>query len=348
MDRTSLYFTGPREVDLEPTTVDPTPDEVVVETRVSAVSAGTELLIYRDEVPADVPADETLDALEGDLTYPVRYGYAAVGEVAETGGRVDDDWLGRSVFGFNPHESRFAARPESLLSVPEGVTDAEMAMYPSAETATSLVLDGRPRLDERVVVFGAGVIGLCTVGVLSAFPLERLVAVDPVESRRERAVEMGADRAVSPDEVEAAVGDTTVAGDADGADLVYELSGQPEALDDAIDAAGYDSRVVVGSWYGQKDATLELGTDFHRDRVSVESSQVSTLAPETTGRWTKDRRRDAALSRLGDLDVESLVTHRVPFREAPEAYELLDADPESALQVLLTYDDATTAHRSPR
>ncbi|MFB6173298.1 MAG: zinc-binding alcohol dehydrogenase [Halobacteriales archaeon] len=335
MERTSLYFTGPRAVERRETTVDPAPDEVVVETRVSAVSAGTELLIYRGEAPTDVPADETLDALDGDLTYPVKYGYAAVGDVVATGGAVADAWRGRTVFAFNPHESRFAATPDALVEVPDGVASETMTMAPSVETATSLVLDGRPRVGERVVVFGAGVIGLCTVGVLSSFPLDRLVAVDPISGRRERAVELGADRAVAPTEVDGVVGGWTVPA---GADLVYELTGRPSTLEDAVDAAGYDGRVVVGSWYGQKAATLDLGTDFHRDRISVESSQVSTLAPETRGRWSKARRMDAALDRLRAIEPDSLVTHRVPFADAEDAYRLLDEGTGDPLQVLLTYD----------
>jgi threonine dehydrogenase-like Zn-dependent dehydrogenase len=108
-------------------------------------------------------------------------------------------------------------------------------------------------------------------------------------------------------------------------------------LDDAIGATGYDGRVIVGSWYGEKPAMLDLGTSFHRDRISLESSQVSTLAPESRGRWTRSRRAETAVNRLRDLDVGSLVTHRFPFSEAPEAYRLLDERDDDVLQVLLTY-----------
>jgi threonine dehydrogenase-like Zn-dependent dehydrogenase len=94
---------------------------------------------------------------------------------------------------------------------------------------------------------------------------------------------------------------------------------------------------VVGSWYGTRRASLDLGGDFHRDHVSIESSQVSTLAPDSRGRWTKDRRMGTALERLRDLETGSLISHRVPFEDAPEAYRLLDEHPEDALQVLLTY-----------
>lgn len=335
MDRRSLYFTGPYDAAVRRDTFTPGEDEVVVETRVSAVSPGTELLVYRGEAPTDLAVDETIDALRGDLSFPLRYGYAAVGEVVATGPAVEGEWEGRSVFAFNPHESRFAARPEDLVPVPGDLSAEAMALLPSVETATSLVLDGRPRLGERVVVFGAGPVGLCTVAALSAFPLDRLLAVDPLGGRRERALALGADDAVAPDAVADAVEPDGT--DRDGADLVYELSGRPEALDDAVGVTGFDSRVVVGSWYGTKPATLDLGGSFHRDRVSIESSQVSTLAPDSRGRWTKDRRMEAALERLRTFDAESLITHRIPFEDAPTAYRLLEERPDDALQVLFTY-----------
>ncbi|QSG07822.1 zinc-dependent alcohol dehydrogenase [Halapricum desulfuricans] len=335
MQRRSLYFTGPQAVKVRETSTTPSADEVLVETRVSAISAGTERLIYHGQAPSDLPADETLEALQGDLSYPLRYGYAAVGEVVETGTTVEDEWLGRTVMAFNPHETHFSAEPTDLVVVPDGVEPAEAALYPTVETATTLVLDGRPRLGERVVVFGAGVIGLCTIGLLASFPLSELLVVDPIDSRRERARQLGADMAMPPDELSADRWDDDAG--SNGADLLYELSGQPAALDDARAVAGYDSRIVVGSWYGTKPTTLDLGGDFHRDRVSIESSQVSTLAPELRGRWTFDRRTDTALENLTALPVESLVTHRLPFEDAPEAYRLIDERPEDALQVLLTY-----------
>ena len=335
MDRRSLYFTGPHDAAVRRNPFSPDEEEAVVETHVSAISPGTELLIYRGEAPTDLAADETIDALPGDLSFPIRYGYAAVGEVVATGAAVDEAWIGRRVFAFNPHESRFGARPDDLVPVPEDVSTEAMALLPSVETATSLVLDGRPRLGERVVVFGAGPVGLCTVAALSAFPLDRLVAVDPLGDRRERALALGADDAVAPD----AAGDAVEPDGTgrDGADLVYELSGRPEALDDAVGVTGFDSRVVVGSWYGTKRASLDLGGAFHRDRVSIESSQVSTLAPDSRGRWTKPRRMEAALERLRALEVESLITHRIPFEDAPTAYRLLEERRDGALQVLLTY-----------
>ena len=74
-----------------------------------------------------------------------------------------------------------------------------------------------------------------------------------------------------------------------GADLSIELSGSPSALDDAIASTGFGGRVVIGSWYGEKKAALDLGGAFHRSRIKLISSQVSTIAPELSSRWDKAR-----------------------------------------------------------
>lgn len=334
MTDAALYFTAPKTVEVRETTVGPpAADELLVDTRASAISAGTELLVYRDQTPADFPADEALDALDGDLSYPLRYGYAASGVVREVGGDVDPDWVGRSVFSFVPHQTSFRATPDSVVTLPPGTAPATGSLLPSVETATNIALDAAPRLGERVVVFGAGVIGLCVTRLLAAFPLESLVVVDPIERRRTLAAELGADRTTTP----AAIADGDAEPTVEDADLAIELSGQPSALDDAIGVVGYDGRVVVGSWYGTKREPIDLGGRFHRDRIDIASSQVSTISPELRGRWDRDRRMDAALDRLDWIPADELITHRIPFERAADAYELLDTRPDDAVQVILEY-----------
>jgi len=332
MTDAALTFTGPKTVEIREADIgEPSADELRVDTRASAISAGTELLVYRDQTPSDVPVDETLDGLDGEFSYPLRYGYAASGVVDAVGENVDAEWLGRSVFGFVPHQTRFVADPDDVVALPAGTAPAVGALLPSVETATNLVLDAAPRLGERVVVFGAGVIGLCVTRLLASFPLSSLVVVDPVERRRDLAAAMGADRTETPETVGDAVRD---------ADLALELSGRPSTLDDAIDAVGYDSRIVVGSWYGTKRAPIDLGGRFHRERIDLISSQVSTISPSLRGRWDRDRRFDEALGWLDRIDADALITHRIPFERAPEAYELLDSEASDAVQVILAYGES--------
>ncbi|WP_245758260.1 zinc-dependent alcohol dehydrogenase [Halogeometricum limi] len=313
----------------------PDDDEVRVETRVSALSPGTELLVYRDCVPGDVPLDATIDGLDEPFSYPLSYGYAAVGVVTAVGDAVDESWVGRRVFAFHPHASHFCVSPESLVPLPAEVSDEDAAMLATVETATGFAMDGRPGIGERVAVFGQGVVGLLTTALLSQFPLSQLVTVDCHDARRERSRSLGADVVFGADVGEDGLMDA-LSGDG-RTDLTYELSGNPAALSDALAVTGDDGRLVVGSWYGEKPVALDLGGRFHRSGIEIRSSQVSRLAPEHTGRWDKSRRLDYALDSLSRLSPSSLVTHRFPVEDAADAYRLLDRRPEDAVQVLLTY-----------
>ncbi|MFO7681356.1 MAG: zinc-binding alcohol dehydrogenase, partial [Chloroflexota bacterium] len=236
--RQSLWFTAPFQVEIREEALPPLlPDEMMVQTAVSAISPGTEMLLYRGQMPTDLTVDETIAALEGTVAYPLKYGYATVGQVVETGKNVDSEWNGRFVFAFQPHQSHFVTRPEFVLPLPVDMAPETAVFLPNMETAVSFVMDGQPVLGERVVVFGQGVVGLLTTALLAQFPLAALVTVDGYALRREWSKKMGATAVFDPAEPIPVT----------DADLAYELSGNPAALDQAIAATGFDGRVVIGS-----------------------------------------------------------------------------------------------------
>ncbi len=330
MDRVSVLFAAPGEVAVVREAIpEPRPGEVLVQTVASAISAGTELLFLRGQVPPGTAVDSTIQALDGTVTFPLRYGYAAVGRVIAAGAPADTAWIGREVFVFHPHTSHFTTPVSQLIPVPAGLNLRRAALLPNMETAVNFVMDGRPVIGERVAVVGLGVVGLLTIALLARFPLAELVAVDPLPQRRALALDLGAHRALAPDDLDAPA----------SCDLVYEVSGAPAALNTALALAGYAGRVVIGSWYGAKQAPLDLGGAFHRSRIRLLSSQVSTLDPRWLGRWDKARRLDVAWSMLRDLPAEQVITHTLPVSDAPAAYRLLSEHPEQAVQVLFDYTD---------
>ena len=336
MNRLSVVFTAPSQVSVsEEALPELAPDQVLVQTLVSAISPGTELLVYRGQFPEDLPVDESIPSLAGEFRYPLRYGYSAVGRVVAAGSQVDPGWEGRLVFAFQPHSSHFLAVPQELMVVPADIQPDEAAFLPNMETAVNLVMDGAPLVGERVAVFGQGVVGQLTTALLAQFPLASLVTLDRYPLRRDASLEGGASASLDP-ETPDALGQLRLR-QPDGADLVYELSGSPAALDQAIAATAYSGRVVVGSWYGSKRVALDLGGRFHRSRIRLISSQVSSLAPELSGRWTKGRRFEVAWTMVRRVRPRRLITHRLPLSEAPRAYRLLDESPEEAIQVLFEY-----------
>jgi 2-desacetyl-2-hydroxyethyl bacteriochlorophyllide A dehydrogenase len=338
-----LYFTAPHQVTVRQESLPPpAPGQVLVQTVVSAISPGTELLIYRGQAPTGMPIDETISTLSGALTFPLKYGYAAVGRVIAVGSLAERAWQGRLVFAFQPHASHFLSVPPELQPVPDSLSPEEAVFLPNMETAINFLIDGHPLIGERVVVFGQGVVGLLTTALLARMPLSRLITMDRYPFRRERSCALGAHASLDAgkDDVlarlQALLQEDHVA---PGADLTYELSGNPVALDQAIAVTGFNGRVVIGSWYGQKRADLNLGGPFHRSRIRLISSQVSTIAPEWSGRWTKGRRLHVARQMLQHVRPAHLITHRFPLGQASQAYALLDQHPEEAIQVLFTYGE---------
>lgn len=331
----TLFFTAPREVEIRESRFSAlAPDQVLVETILSAISPGTEMLVYRGQFPK-MAVDTNIEALGGEFQYPLTYGYAAVGRITEIGKQVDKDWLGRLVFAFQPHASHFVASLSSLFPIPYSLPPEAACFLPNTETAINLVQDGAPILGERVLVFGQGIIGLLTSTLLSEFPLESLVCVDPFPHRRSACLAQGVNAAL--DSSSADFRDQAKSLLKPGADLSFELSGVPSALNEAIALTAFSGRIVVGSWYGEKRSELNLGGSFHRSRIRLISSQVSTIAPELSGRWDKSRRFDVAWRALQRIRPEKWITHRFPLERAADAYRLLDENPQEAIQVVFEY-----------
>ena len=168
MNCISVIFKNPHEIEL---LQDPLPSprsgEVLIKTHLSAISSGTEMLVYRGEFPPKLPVDQDITTLAQEFTYPLKYGYAAIGRVIETGPAVPNGWLDRMVFCFHPHESHYVAQPDQLIPVPEDIDPEDALFLPNMESAVNFLMDGRPVIGEAVVVFGQGVVGLLTTAQLA-------------------------------------------------------------------------------------------------------------------------------------------------------------------------------------
>jgi len=189
-------------------------------------------------------------------------------------------------------------------------------------------------IGECVLVFGQGVVGLLTAALLAEFPLARLVAAEPLAWRRELARHWGIAETLDP----ADAGQWhALLTSLHGADLVFELSGDMAALNQAIETSGFDGRIVVGSWYGAKSQPLDLGGRFHRDRLRLISSQVSTLNPALTGRWDKPRRINLAWRMLEKLQPQRLISQSFPLAQCQQAFETMCARKDGVMQVIFRY-----------
>ena len=326
MQARRLLFITPRRVELAAVDVaDPGPGQVLVRTLHSGISSGTELLCYRGLLDPDLPLDERIGSLSGSFRYPFPYGYSCVGVVERSAGPVPP---GTGVFAFHPQQDRFVVAGSDVVVLPEGTDPRSGTLFPLVETALQISLDAGPVTHETVVVLGLG-----AVGVITALLLQRagadVLAADPLAGRRALAVSLGVP-AVTPDELPSRLPDG-------GVPLVVEVSGSPPALADALPLLAHEGTALVGSWYGEQEVRLPLGGAFHRRRLTIRSSQVSTIPAALAGRWDVARRRRVAAGLLDVLPLSALATTEVPFEDAPRAYEALDRRAPGVLHVALRY-----------
>jgi 2-desacetyl-2-hydroxyethyl bacteriochlorophyllide A dehydrogenase len=335
MRASALYHVSERRVECRDVAVAaPGANEVLVESLCSAISPGTEAMIFSGAFPKDAALDAAIGSLKGRFAYPFPYGYALVGKVSALGPGVSWELADQTVFAFHPHQDRAVLPLTDCHRVPRGVPPEAALFLPQVESALNLIMDGAPLIGERVLVFGQGVVGLLTAALLSEFPLERLVVAEPLAWRREVARSWGIEDTVDPADPGSW---TTLLGGLDGVDLVFELSGDMAALNQAIEAAAFDARIVVGSWYGASARPLDLGGRFHRNRLRLVSSQVSTLNPALTGRWDKRRRIELAWTMVEKLRPQRLIGQSFSLARCQEAFEAVSARREGVMQVIFRY-----------
>jgi 2-desacetyl-2-hydroxyethyl bacteriochlorophyllide A dehydrogenase len=327
----AVWFPRARSVELRTEELaDPAPEEVRVRAALSAISHGTEMLVYRGEVDENLALD--LPTLAGGYGFPLKYGYASVGRAVAVGRDVRGLREGDLVFALHPHQDEYVVSESLVRRLPDRTLPEQGVFLANLETAINVVLDAKPRLGEVVAVFGQGVVGLLVTQLLRRSGA-RVIAIEPSALRRSFAERCGAEAAIAPGE--AALLRTLTSGR--GADSAIDASGSPSALQEAIDCVALEGTVVVCSWYGDKPVPLDLGGRFHRGRVRLVSSQVGRIDPSLAPRWDRERRLELATELLGELVLADLITHRIPFAHAADAYALLDSGDPETIQVVLDY-----------
>jgi 2-desacetyl-2-hydroxyethyl bacteriochlorophyllide A dehydrogenase len=292
--------------------------QVLLRSVISMVSSGTELLVYRGQLDAsDQPLDASIPGMTGaPPAYPMEYGYSMVGYVTAVGAGAPLSLVGQTAFAFAPHASENIIDAGCVQRIPPDLAcfPADAVFLPAAETAISIAHDAHPRLGETAAVFGAGVIGLLTAAALVTAGAT-VTVFDPREGRLRVALSLGAHRVAPPSEAPRSYFDVCV-----------ECSGNPAALQSAVDATADGGRVVIASWYGNKPVALALGTRFHRSHVQLIASQVSRIPASHGANMTKHKRFGAAWQLIRRLRPALTIPLRtVPLEEAAEAYAALDA-----------------------
>ncbi len=290
-----------REVDLPAVG----PDDVLVRTRFSGVSRGTEALVLTGQVPPGHAGRMRAPFQRGDLPGPVSYGYLAVGTVEVGPGPL----LGRDVFVLHPHHDRFVVPATAARAVPDGVPVRRAVLAGTVETAVNVLWDAGVRLGDRVAIVGAGTVGACVARLAAGVPGTTVHLVDPDPRRAATAAVLGVDHR-HPD-------DLAGAGHVGSYDVVVHSSATASGLALALRLAPDDGEVLEVSWFGARSPQVPLGADVHTRRVGIRPSQVGAVARSRRDRHDSGDRLDLALRLLADPAFDHLLGEDVPFADLP-------------------------------
>ena len=300
----------------------PGPDEVLAETIYSAVSKGTESLVFRGGVPASEWGRMACPFQEGQFPGPVKYGYAAVARVA--GGAAMK--RGSLIFALYPHQTRFVLPAAAAIPLPDGVTPERAVLAANMETALNAVWDAESARTGQIAVIGGGMVGLLTGYLARRFWGAEVWVFDPVESRAAICDALGLHYAGAGEAPEKF-------------GMLFHASATEAGLRTALDLAAFEATIVELSWYGDRDVSLPLGGAFHSQRLTIQESQVGAVAPSRRERARHAERLAEALTLLDDAALDVLVTDESPFEDLPDVLAALVAGAPETLCHRIRYSD---------
>lgn len=303
------------------------PDDLLVRTRFSALSKGTEVLVFNGMVPVSEYDRMRAPFQEGSFDGPVKYGYCNVG-VVEQG---PADWVGQAIFCLYPHQDRYVVPQERVYRLPSDLPLERAVLAANMETCVNALADAG--LDREinggsthsVSIIGAGVVG-CLMAHLAKTNGHAVELIDTNPAREEIADVLGVgfctpDRAQTDREV------------------IVHTSASSAGLVQALSLAAVEGLVIEMSWFGTTQPKLPLGEAFHSKRLTIRSSQVGHIAPARRETWTYASRFAHALECLKAPELDALITDESPFEELPRVMTELSRGEATPLCHRIRYSD---------
>ena len=323
----AVWYAGPGTVEIRAAALGAIPPgHARVRTLYSGISRGTERLILSGAVGMSEWERMRAPLQEGSFLFPVKYGYCAVG-VVDAGPKALE---GRTVFCLHPHQDCFVAPVGMLAIVPDGIPARRATLAANMETALNAIWDSGASAADRIVVVGAGVLGLLVTFLAARLPGAEVTVVDVDENRRPIVESLGGRFH--------AVGAVTAGAPLPTrADVAFHASVTALGLATAIACAGLEGTVVELSWYGDRDIPVGLGGAFHSQRLKLVSSQVGQVSAGHRPRWDYARRLAAALRLLDDPRLDALVADEIAFEDAPTLLPKILTSGASGLAPVIRY-----------
>lgn len=298
----------------------PRADEALVRTLFTAVSRGTEALVFNGKVPHSEHERMRAPFQAGDFPAPVKYGYSNVGVVEQGPAEL----RGRRVFCLYPHQTRYVVPAGAVHALPDDVPPARAVLAANLETAVNALWDATPRVGDRVAIVGAGTVGCLAAWLAARIAGTEVELIDVDERKRAAAAALGVPFRAPRDA-------------RSDADVVLHTSGTAAGLATALALAAFEAAVVELSWYGSEAPAVPLGAAFHSRRLRLLSSQVGAVATAQRARWSHARRMELVMRLLANAELDALVTGESPFDELPAVLERLAGSPGYTLTHRISY-----------
>ena len=352
---------------------------LVVETRATVISAGTERMLVDfgkanliekarrqpekvKQVVDKIKTDglfPTIDAVRSKLDALIPLGYCHAGVVVETGARVERFSAGDRVVTNGPH-AEFVRVPHTLAAkIPDAVSFDAAAFTPLAAIGLQGLRLSNPTLGETVVVYGLGLIGLLTVQLARAAGCQ-VIGIDRDPRRVGLAQERGAKGVVASEGVDVA---QVVLGVTGGTGVDVVLLTLATDSSDPVHAAATMTRkrgrvVLIGvagltlrrDDFYKKELSLQVSCSYGPGRYDPAHEEKGIDYPAPFVRWTEGRNFSAVLELMADgsVDPMPLVSHRFAIADASRAYEVVSGS-EPSLGIVLSYPgDASTGRKTER
>ena len=245
--------------------------------------------------------------------------------------------VGDIVYTNAPHQSQVVKWEGSIIKIPDNVKPEHAVILTNLMTAYNGILDSKIKLGDTVVVSGLGVLGQLVIQMVKMSGAFKVIGVDVIQKRLDAALQNGADLVFNSAKLEDVALEVRKQTNFKGADLVIEVSGNQRALQNAMRMAGNDTTVTALGWYQGSCTALNLAEEFHHNRITLRSSQTCMIDPAISNMWNDERRTEACVALMSKLKLDNLISHRIPFEEVANAYEMIDNHADEVIQVVLTY-----------
>ena len=270
--------------------------------------------------------------------FPMRLGNMCVGRIVELGEGVENFSVGDRVAGYGHLRETHTWRANGLLCMNDRMTWKEAVCYDPAHFALSGIRDGQVRLGDRVAVFGLGALGQMTAQMTKMAGASLVAVVDPLEKRRQAALNTGADLALDPSAVDVGEELKKATGGL-GVDVAIETSGDYSALDQSIRGLAWGGNVAVVGWMKECKGGLNLGSVAHFIIPNLIFARACSDPNRDHPRWDFGRIMHHCWQWVseGRLQCEEIVDPVLPFAEADKAYAEMDEHPERSIKLGIAF-----------